>query len=71
MLLTVVLSVLRELVGMPRHMKNLREHWLEGLGLSAGLGIPRDRPEELDEVAGKWVVWASLLRLLPSRPDLG
>ena len=32
------------------------------------LGIPR---EELDEVAGEREVWASLLRLLPPRPDPG
>ncbi|XP_061894160.1 solute carrier family 25 member 55a isoform X1 [Entelurus aequoreus] len=32
------------------------------------LGIPW---EELDEVAGEREVWASLLRLLPPRPDLG
>ncbi|XP_061762964.1 retrovirus-related Pol polyprotein from type-2 retrotransposable element R2DM isoform X1 [Nerophis ophidion] len=32
------------------------------------LGIPR---EELDEVTGEREVWASLLRLLPPRPDLG
>ena len=32
------------------------------------LGIPQ---EELDEVAGEREVWASLLRLLPPRPDPG
>ena len=32
------------------------------------LGVPR---EELDEVAGEREVWASLLRLLPPRPDPG
>uniref|UniRef100_A0A3B5Q8Y2 Reverse transcriptase domain-containing protein n=1 Tax=Xiphophorus maculatus TaxID=8083 RepID=A0A3B5Q8Y2_XIPMA len=32
------------------------------------LGIP---PEELEEVAGEREVWASLLKLLPPRPDLG
>ena len=30
------------------------------------LGVPR---EELDKVAGEREVWASLLRLLPPRPD--
>ena len=30
------------------------------------LGIP---PEELDEVAGEREAWASLLGLLPPRPD--
>ena len=37
--------------------------------LLAGLGMPRNPPEELDKVAGDWEVWDSLLRLLPSRPD--
>ena len=32
------------------------------------LGIPQ---EELDQVAGEREVWASLLRLLPLRPDRG
>ncbi|TWW64583.1 hypothetical protein D4764_22G0002300 [Takifugu flavidus] len=32
------------------------------------LGIP---PDELEEVAGEREVWASLLRLLPPRPDPG
>ena len=32
------------------------------------LGIPQ---EELDEVSGEREVWASLLRLLPPRPDPG
>ena len=32
------------------------------------LGVP---PEELEEVAGERGVWASLLRLMPPRPDLG
>ena len=32
------------------------------------LGVPL---EELDEVAGEREVWASLLRLLPPRPDPG
>ncbi|TWW55258.1 Protein diaphanous -like protein 2 [Takifugu flavidus] len=32
------------------------------------LGIP---PDELEEVAGERGVWASLLRLLPPRPDPG
>ncbi|TWW79900.1 hypothetical protein D4764_10G0009300 [Takifugu flavidus] len=32
------------------------------------LGIP---PDELEEVAGEKEVWASLLRLLPPRPDPG
>uniref|UniRef100_A0A669C209 Reverse transcriptase domain-containing protein n=1 Tax=Oreochromis niloticus TaxID=8128 RepID=A0A669C209_ORENI len=32
------------------------------------LGVP---PDELEEVAGEREVWASLLRLLPLRPDLG
>jgi len=31
------------------------------------LGTPRDPPEELEEMAGD--VWASLLKLLPPRPD--
>ena len=39
------------------------------LCLWAGLGTPRDPREELDEVAGEREVWASLLRLLPPRPD--
>ncbi|TWW61064.1 hypothetical protein D4764_05G0011540 [Takifugu flavidus] len=39
---------------------------LERLCLSTGLGIPLD---ELEEVAGEREVWASLLRLLPPRPD--
>ena len=30
-----------------------------------------DLREELDEVAGEKEVWASLLRLLPPRPDPG
>ncbi|TWW77701.1 hypothetical protein D4764_12G0010910 [Takifugu flavidus] len=32
------------------------------------LGIP---PDELEEVAGEREVWASLLRLMPPRPDSG
>ncbi|TWW55291.1 hypothetical protein D4764_09G0003400 [Takifugu flavidus] len=32
------------------------------------LGIP---PDEVEEVAGEREVWASLLRLLPPRPDPG
>ncbi|XP_061753818.1 retrovirus-related Pol polyprotein from type-2 retrotransposable element R2DM isoform X2 [Nerophis ophidion] len=47
-----------------------RTRWEENVSRLAWerLGIPR---EELDEVAGEREVWASLLRLLPPRPDLG
>ncbi|TWW56604.1 hypothetical protein D4764_08G0005910 [Takifugu flavidus] len=44
---------------------------LERLCLSTGLGTPGDPPDELEEVAGEREVWASLLRLLPPRPDPG
>ena len=48
----------------------LRTHWRDYVSRLAWerLGIPR---EELDEVAGEREVWASLLRLLPPRPDPG
>ncbi|KAK0134201.1 hypothetical protein N1851_030244 [Merluccius polli] len=47
-----------------------RTHWRDYVSRLAWecLGIPR---EELDEVAGEREVWASLLRLLPPRPDPG
>lgn len=37
--------------------------------LPGNLGAIRDPPEKLDKVAGKREVLASLLRLLPQRPD--
>uniref|UniRef100_A0A3B5Q4K1 Reverse transcriptase domain-containing protein n=1 Tax=Xiphophorus maculatus TaxID=8083 RepID=A0A3B5Q4K1_XIPMA len=47
-----------------------RTRWRDYVSLLAWerLGIP---PEELEEVAGEREVWASLLKLLPPRPDLG
>ncbi|TWW53859.1 hypothetical protein D4764_0097120, partial [Takifugu flavidus] len=44
---------------------------LERLCLSTGLGTLGIPPDELEEVAGEREVWASLLRLLPPRPDPG
>ena len=46
---------------------------LERLHLLAGLGAPRLGvfSEELVEVAGGRDVWASLLKLLPPRPNYG
>ncbi|MEQ2288986.1 hypothetical protein AMECASPLE_028597 [Ameca splendens] len=41
---------------------------LEGLCLSAGLGMP---PGELEEVSGERDVWVSLLSLLSPRPGPG
>ncbi|KAK0155927.1 hypothetical protein N1851_001531 [Merluccius polli] len=47
-----------------------RTHWRDYVSRLAWerLRIPQ---EELDEVAGEREVWASLLRLLPPRPDPG
>ncbi|TWW59137.1 hypothetical protein D4764_06G0006670 [Takifugu flavidus] len=47
-----------------------RTHWRDYVSRLAWerLGIP---PDELEEVAGEREVWASLLRLLPPRPDPG
>ncbi|TWW61049.1 hypothetical protein D4764_05G0011390 [Takifugu flavidus] len=47
-----------------------RTHWRDFVSRLVWecLGIP---PDELEEVAGEREVWASLLRLLPPRPDPG
>lgn len=42
---------------------------LEQVCLSAGLGTPRDAPEELDKVSGEGKAWAPLPRLQPPWPD--
>ncbi|TWW54384.1 hypothetical protein D4764_0180610 [Takifugu flavidus] len=57
-------SLVRRPLGRPR------THWRDYVSrlVWERLGIP---PDELEEVAGEREVWASLLRLLPPRPDPG
>ncbi|KAK0146714.1 hypothetical protein N1851_013922 [Merluccius polli] len=64
LLLRVERSQMRRPQGRPR------TRWRDHVSRLAWerLGIPR---EVLDEVAGEGEVWASLLRLLPPRPDPG
>ncbi|TWW64297.1 hypothetical protein D4764_03G0013050 [Takifugu flavidus] len=68
------MSFLRRKAGLSlrdREASGKTQDTLERLCLSTGLGTPGDPPDELEEVAGEREVWASLLRLLPLRPDPG